>query len=50
MPKYRGMSRPRSESGWVGECVGEHVGDFWDSIGNVKEINTQFKKERELYL
>jgi hypothetical protein len=24
--------------------VGEHVGDFWDSIGNVNEINTQFKK------
>jgi hypothetical protein len=22
---------------WVGECVG----DFWDSIGNVNEINTQ---------
>jgi hypothetical protein len=21
---------------WVGECVG----DFWDSIGNVNEINT----------
>jgi hypothetical protein len=29
--------------------VGEHVGDFWDSIGNVNEINTLFKKkEREL--
>jgi hypothetical protein len=25
--------------------VGEHVGDFWDSIGNVNEINTQFKKK-----
>jgi hypothetical protein len=24
--------------------VGEHVGDFWDSIGNVNEINTQYKK------
>jgi hypothetical protein len=23
------------------EWVGEHVGDFWDSIGNVNEINTQ---------
>ena len=22
----------------------EHVGDFWDSIGNVNEINIQFKK------
>jgi hypothetical protein len=25
--------------GW-GEWVGDHVGDFWDSIGNVNEINT----------
>jgi hypothetical protein len=24
----------------VGEWVGERVGDFWDSIGNVTEINT----------
>jgi hypothetical protein len=24
--------------------VGERVGDFWDSTGNVNEINTQFKK------
>jgi hypothetical protein len=24
--------------------VGERVGDFWDSIGNVNEINTQLKK------
>jgi hypothetical protein len=24
---------------------GKPVGDFWDSIGNVKEINTQFKKK-----
>jgi hypothetical protein len=22
------------------------VGDFWDSIGNVNEINTQLKKKR----
>jgi hypothetical protein len=28
------------------EWVGEHVGDFWDSIGNVKEINTQLKKRK----
>jgi hypothetical protein len=26
--------------GW-GEWVGEQVGDFWDSIGNVNEINTK---------
>jgi hypothetical protein len=25
--------------------VGEQVGHFWDSIGNVNEINTQFKKK-----
>jgi hypothetical protein len=32
---------------WVGECVG----DFWDSIGNVKEINTQLKnRSKELIL
>jgi hypothetical protein len=28
----------------MGEWVGKHVGDFWDSIVNVKEINTQLKK------
>jgi hypothetical protein len=26
--------------GWVGEWEWEVVGDFWDSIGNVNEINT----------
>jgi hypothetical protein len=26
--------------GWVGEWGREHVGDFWDSVGNVNEINT----------
>jgi hypothetical protein len=31
----------------VGEGVGERVGDFWDSIGNVNEINTQFKKKKK---
>jgi hypothetical protein len=40
MPQYRGTPGPRSGSGWVGEWVREHVGDFWDSIGNVNEINT----------
>jgi hypothetical protein len=25
---------------------GEHVGDFWDSIGYVNEINTQEKKKK----
>jgi hypothetical protein len=45
MPQYRGMPGPRSGSGWVGKCMGERVGDLWDSIGNVNEINTQLKKE-----
>jgi hypothetical protein len=40
MPQYRGMPGPRSGSGWVGEWFGERVGDFWDSIRNVNEINT----------
>jgi hypothetical protein len=31
----------------VGEWVGECVGDFWDSIGNVNEINTQLKKKKK---
>jgi hypothetical protein len=31
--------RQGQEAG-VGEWVGECVGDFWDSIGNVNEINT----------
>jgi hypothetical protein len=26
--------------------VGELVGEFWDSIRNVKEINTQLKKKK----
>ena len=30
---------------WVdGGLVGQRVGDFWDSIGNVNEVNTQLKK------
>jgi hypothetical protein len=36
LPQYRGMPEPRSGSGWVEK----RVGDFWDSIGNVNEINT----------
>jgi hypothetical protein len=47
MPQYRGMPGPRSRSGRTGEWVGERVGDFWDSIGNVNEINTQFKKKKQ---
>jgi hypothetical protein len=44
MPQYRGTPGPRSGSGCVGEWVGECVRDFWDSIGNVIEINTQLKQ------
>jgi hypothetical protein len=47
MPQYRGMTGPRNGSGWVGEWVGKGGGDFWDSIGNVNEINTQLKKKRK---
>jgi hypothetical protein len=50
MPQYRGTPGPKSGSGWAGEWVGECVGDFWDSIGNVNEINTQFKKIILIYL
>ena len=27
--------------------MGENVGDFWDSIGNVNEVNTQLKKRKK---
>jgi hypothetical protein len=36
----RGMPGPRSGSERVGECGGECVWDFRDSIGNGNEINT----------
>jgi hypothetical protein len=36
MPQYRGTTGPGSGSGWVG--------DFWDSIGNVNDINAQLKQ------
>jgi hypothetical protein len=40
MPQYRGNARATKWE-WVGaEWMGEGVGDFWDSIGNVNEINT----------
>jgi hypothetical protein len=45
MPQYRGTPGSRSGSGWMEEWVGEHVGDFWDSIGNINEINTQLNKK-----
>jgi hypothetical protein len=49
MPQYRGMPGPRSGSWWVGEWAGECVWDFWDSIENVNEINTQFLKKIKIY-
>jgi hypothetical protein len=48
MPQYRGMPGPRSGSGWVGEWVGECVWDFWDSTGNVNEINTPEKINKKI--
>jgi hypothetical protein len=39
MPQYRGMPGPKKWE-WVGRgVVGEGVGDFWDSTGNVIEEN-----------
>jgi hypothetical protein len=48
MPQCRGTPGPRSGSGWVGEWVGKYVGDFWDSIGNVNEINNQLKNKSDM--
>jgi hypothetical protein len=40
MPQYRGTPGPKKWE-WVGRgVVGEGMGDFWDSIGNVNEENT----------
>jgi hypothetical protein len=47
MPQYRGTIGPGSGSGRLGEWVGEQVGDFWDSIGNVNRINTQLKRRKK---
>jgi hypothetical protein len=41
-PSVQGNARAKK---W--EWVGERVGDFWDSIGNVNEINTQLKKKKK---
>jgi hypothetical protein len=48
MPQYRRMSVPRSGSEWVGEWVGKRVGDFWDSIRNINEINTQLRNRKNI--
>jgi hypothetical protein len=45
MTQYRGTPGPRSGSGWVGECVREGMGDFWDSTGSVNEESTQLNKK-----
>jgi hypothetical protein len=40
MPQYRGTPGPKKKKWeWVGKEVGEGMGDFWDSIGNVIEEN-----------
>jgi hypothetical protein len=49
MRQYRGKPVPRSRSGWVEERVGDRVGDFWDSIGNVNEINTHLNKNKKRF-
>jgi hypothetical protein len=35
-----GNARAKKWEWGVRESVGERVGDFWDNIGNVNEINT----------
>jgi hypothetical protein len=40
----QGNARAKKWEQVGGEWVGERVGDLWDSIGNVNEINTQLKK------
>jgi hypothetical protein len=47
MPQYREKTGPKSGNGWVGEWMGEHVGDFCNNIGNVNKINTQLKKRKK---
>jgi hypothetical protein len=39
MPQYRGIARAKKWE-WVVRRVGEGMGDFWESIGNVNEENT----------
>jgi hypothetical protein len=43
-PFFYNFHKHYSAKKW--EWVGEHVGDFWDSIGNINEIKTQLKKSR----
>jgi hypothetical protein len=40
----QGNARAKKWEWWVGEWVGVCVRNFWDSIGNVNEINTLFEK------
>jgi hypothetical protein len=39
--EHQGQKKNKKQNGngWVGKCVGEGMGDFWDSIGNVIEEN-----------
>jgi hypothetical protein len=47
MPQYRGTPGPRSGSGWVVEWVWEGVGDFWNRIENVNEINLKKQQSQK---
>jgi hypothetical protein len=41
MPQYRGNTRAKKWE-WMGRGAGRRngIGDFWDSILNVNEVNT----------
>jgi hypothetical protein len=45
MPQYRGTPGPRN--GGEGSGGGESLGNFWGSIGNVNEENTQLKNNEK---
>jgi hypothetical protein len=46
----QGNARAKKWEWVVGERVGVCVGDFWDSIGNVNEINPQLKNGKKICL
>jgi hypothetical protein len=47
MPQYRGTPGPKRGSGRVGEWGWVGMGDFWYSIGNVKELKYLIKNGKK---